>query len=140
MQEIQDKWFNITTCTDSRAKMHSDRLSIDSFWGLYLITRTASLTALFVFFSLLLHDYRRDLNVRANDINSEMHDPSSKRYLKSLARALQSFIEYVDQKRSSTSGPKPIVSEVSIPFDLETLSRISFSFFNHEHKHVAGAN
>jgi ionotropic glutamate receptor len=113
MQEIQAKWFNIAACTDSGAKVDSHRLSMDSFWGLYLITGTASLTALIIFFSLLLYDYRRDPNVKGNG-NSEMDDSSTRKSLKSLPRAMKLFMDYVDQKESSTSGPKPRVSEVSL--------------------------
>jgi hypothetical protein len=126
-----------------------------SFWGLYLITGTASLIAVIIFFSLLLCGYMKNPTVEGND-NSELGDPSTRKSLKSLYRAMKSFIEYVDQKEGSNSGPRsrvsdsPRNSQCSTPvfiasppalrtghFNTNTPARISFSFVDLEH--VAGA-
>ena len=109
MQQIQAKWLNSSSCGDSGAKINSNRLSMESFWGLYLITGSVSVLALIIFFSMLLYDYMRDPNVKDND-NSEMGDPSTR---KSLKRAVKSFMVYVDQKEGSTSSTKPRVQRVS---------------------------
>ncbi|KAH9313521.1 hypothetical protein KI387_022148, partial [Taxus chinensis] len=60
MQRIQNKWFNMTACiTQSGAPVESNRLSMKSFWGLYLITGTASVVALVSFIGRLLYKYTR---------------------------------------------------------------------------------
>jgi hypothetical protein len=71
-------WLNSTVCTVSGDKMESKRLSMENFWGLYLITGTVSLIALIIFFSMLIYDYKRDPNVKGND----MGDPSTEKSLK----------------------------------------------------------
>lgn len=108
MQEIETKWLTSSDCTDSETKVDSSRLSIDSFWGLYLITGTASLITLTIFFTMLFYDYKRDPNVKAHNDN-DMRDLSAGTPLKSLSRAMKLFIEYVDQKEDSTSAPNPKV-------------------------------
>jgi ionotropic glutamate receptor len=159
MQKIQAKWFNGTACTDSGANVDSDRLSMHSFWGLYLITGTVSFIALIIFFSLLLYDYMRDPNVTASD-NSQMDDPSTGKSLKTWSRAMKSFIVYVDQKEGSTSSTKADVSEISMsnspcstpsftstpsdlgtsPFSSSTLSTRSFSVLDCEYVADADEN
>eukprot|EP00253_Pinus_taeda_P024188 PITA_24188 len=158
MQQIQAKWLNSTACADSGAKVDSNRLSMDSFWGLYLITGSVSVIALVIFVSMLLYEYMRDPNVMDKD-NSEMGDPSTG---KSLKRAMKSFMVYIDQKEGSTSSPNRRVSEMSpnqsnspfsssaftsspsgvgtSPFSTRTLSRRSFSFLHHEHVVDVGEN
>eukprot|EP00253_Pinus_taeda_P033031 PITA_33031 len=158
MQQIQAKWLNSTACTDSGAKVDSNRLSMESFWGLYLITGSASVIALVIFLSMLLYEYMRDPNVMDND-NCKMDDPSTG---KSLKRAMKSFMVYIDQKEGSTSSPNRRVSEMSpsqrnspfsppaltsspsalgtSPFSTRTLSRRSFSVLDHEHVVDVGEN
>eukprot|EP00253_Pinus_taeda_P011673 PITA_11673 len=158
MQQIQTKWLNSTACVDSGAKVDSNRLSMDSFWGLYLITGSVSVIALVIFVSMLLYEYMRDPNVMDKD-NSEMGNPSTG---KSLKRAMKSFMVYIDQKEGSTSSPNRRVSDTSPnqsnspfsspaftsspsgvgtnPFSTRTLSRRRFSFLHHEHVVDVGEN
>ena len=110
MQDIQNKWLNSTACTNSGSKVDSNRLCMGSFWGLFLITGTASLIAVIILFSLLLYYYMKDPNVKGND-NNELDDLSTGKCLKSLYSAMKSFIEYVDQKEGSTPDPRPRVSD-----------------------------
>ncbi|GLJ24186.1 hypothetical protein SUGI_0461310 [Cryptomeria japonica] len=50
MQKIEKMYFNDTLCASPGAVVDSNRLSIYSFWGLFLITGTGSLIALVEFF------------------------------------------------------------------------------------------
>ncbi|KAH9317370.1 hypothetical protein KI387_019139, partial [Taxus chinensis] len=60
MQRIQNKWFNMTACsTQYGAPVESNRLGMKSFWGLHLITGTASVVALVSFIRRLLYKYTR---------------------------------------------------------------------------------
>ncbi|XP_058068556.1 glutamate receptor 2.7-like [Magnolia sinica] len=59
MLEIEQKWFGQqTACLDrsaSQASVTSNNLTLDSFWGLFLIAGTASALAFFIFLVRFLH-------------------------------------------------------------------------------------
>eukprot|EP00253_Pinus_taeda_P031320 PITA_31320 len=110
MQQIETMWLNNTACTDSGAKVGSNRLSMGSFWALYLITGSVSLAAVTISFFRLLCNYMRDPNIKDGN-NNELGDPSTG---KSLKRAMKSFMVYVAQKESSALSPKTRVSEISL--------------------------
>jgi len=60
MKEIQDKWFaNQTSCPDSGTSVSSNSLSINSFWGLFLIAGIAALLALIIFIVMFVHQEGR---------------------------------------------------------------------------------
>eukprot|EP00253_Pinus_taeda_P033447 PITA_33447 len=109
IQQIKNKWLNNTACTYSGTEVGSNRLSMGSFWGLYLITGSISSVALTIFFSMLLRNYMREPNVKDTN-NSEVGDPSTGKSLKS---AIKSFMVYVDQRESPTSSPVTRESEIS---------------------------
>ncbi|KAG2308526.1 hypothetical protein Bca52824_028274 [Brassica carinata] len=80
MRRIENKWFNRLTseCPDPNADLSSNRLSLSSFWGLFLIAGVASFLALLVFVALFLYEHRYTL---CNDPEGSMW-----RKLKSLFR------------------------------------------------------
>ncbi|CDY31759.1 BnaA04g16950D [Brassica napus] len=66
MSLIENKWFNrlnlASDCPDQdTADLSSNRLSVSSFWGLFLIAGVASFLALFVFVALFLYEHRHTL-------------------------------------------------------------------------------
>uniref|UniRef100_A0A0D6QSD2 Glutamate receptor n=1 Tax=Araucaria cunninghamii TaxID=56994 RepID=A0A0D6QSD2_ARACU len=87
MQRIQNKWFNMTACTKAGAQVDSDRLSMESFWGLYLLTGTASVVALLLCIARLLYNYTR-------------HDSTPK--AASLSTHFKSFVHYFDRREPSS--------------------------------------
>eukprot|EP01018_Ginkgo_biloba_P015159 Gb_26917 [translate_table: standard] len=90
MQRIEKKWFNKTACyTKQEAQIDSNRLSMENFWGLFLISGTASAVALVVYLGRLIYRYIH----RAQSQDEE--------YPKSISRHLKSFVEYVDKKEPS---------------------------------------
>ncbi|XP_057833805.1 glutamate receptor 2.7 [Cryptomeria japonica] len=85
MQRLQNKWFNMTECTKPGAQVDSNRLSMQSFWGLYLITGTASIVALLLFLGRLIYNYTR-------------HNPAPEG--PSISAHVKSFVNYMDQEES----------------------------------------
>uniref|UniRef100_M4FI32 Glutamate receptor n=2 Tax=Brassica campestris TaxID=3711 RepID=M4FI32_BRACM len=64
MRRIENKWFNRVTseCPDPNSDdLSSNRLSVSSFWGLFLIAGVASFLALLVFVALFLYEHRHTL-------------------------------------------------------------------------------
>ena len=63
MKKIENKWFKLDQqCPDSsQPKISSNSLSLGSFWGLFLIAGTASLSALFIFAVTFLYKHRQVL-------------------------------------------------------------------------------
>eukprot|EP01018_Ginkgo_biloba_P014871 Gb_39752 [translate_table: standard] len=138
LQRIQSKWFNNTACTNPGAKVVSNRLSMESFWGLYLITGTASIVALILFFSRLLCNFIRDPNA----VEETQGNPST-------GKSLKSFAKYVDRrkrKRSRSNSPSstPVFSPSppnhgnASPFSTASsslsISSRSFSFHEQDHR------
>lgn len=95
MQRLQNKWFNMTECTKPGAQVDSNRLSMESFWGLYLITGTASIVALLLFLGRLIYSYTR-------------HNPAPEG--PSISAHVKSFVNYMDQeecRKTRSSVPHP---------------------------------
>ena len=66
MSLIENKWFNrlnlASDCPDqATADLSSNRLSVSSFWGLFLIAGVASFLALLIFVALFLYEHRHTL-------------------------------------------------------------------------------
>ncbi|XP_057511115.1 glutamate receptor 2.3-like [Actinidia eriantha] len=61
MVEIEKAWFGQTSCPDTSAYISSNSLSLDSFWGLFLIAGVASLSALILFLVVSIHRHKHIL-------------------------------------------------------------------------------
>ncbi|CAH2060179.1 unnamed protein product [Thlaspi arvense] len=65
MKLIENKWFNrpslTSECPDPKTALSSNRLSLSSFWGLFLIAGIASFLAFLIFVSLFLYEHRHTL-------------------------------------------------------------------------------
>eukprot|EP01018_Ginkgo_biloba_P011714 Gb_03747 [translate_table: standard] len=93
MQIIEKKWFNKTTCyTKQGAQLDLNRLSMESFWGIFLISGTASVITLVVYLGRLIYRYIH---------HAAPAQSQDEEYPKSISRHLKSFVEYVDKKASS---------------------------------------
>lgn len=59
MGAIERAWFGSqTTCLDQATSITSNSLTLDSFWGLFLIAGAASTLALLVFFARFLYQHK----------------------------------------------------------------------------------
>ncbi|KAL3509704.1 hypothetical protein ACH5RR_029105 [Cinchona calisaya] len=59
LQRIHDKWLSRDGCSSQSNPVDENRLSLNSFWGLFLICGVACFIALVVFFWRLCGQYRR---------------------------------------------------------------------------------
>ncbi|KAL1217173.1 Glutamate receptor 2.8 [Cardamine amara subsp. amara] len=68
MQHIESKWFmKQNDCPDPKTALSSNRLSITSFWGLFLIAGIASFLSLLVFVAQFLYEHRHTLCDHSED-------------------------------------------------------------------------
>lgn len=58
MKRLENEWFKRSTCAGSDTPVASSNLSLDSFWGLFLIAGVASVSALFTFAATFLYQHR----------------------------------------------------------------------------------
>ncbi|KAL6215855.1 hypothetical protein ACLB2K_015282 [Fragaria x ananassa] len=58
MQKIEDRWFKRKECQDTTNNVSSNSLSLESFWGLFLIAGAASSLALIIFVAMFLYEHR----------------------------------------------------------------------------------
>ncbi|CAF2284155.1 unnamed protein product [Brassica napus] len=62
MQQIENKWFSKkSNCSDPTFIPSHNRLSVSSFWGLFLIVGVTSLLALLVFVAFFFYEHRHTL-------------------------------------------------------------------------------
>lgn len=62
MDQIQSKWFKKeAVCPDFDPSVSSHSLGLESFWGLFLITGVASVSALVIFAAMFLYEQRHAL-------------------------------------------------------------------------------
>lgn len=69
MDKIEKAWFEQKACPDSSTTVSSNSLSLDSFWGLFLIAGTTSIVALIIFLVTFLHEHKHIL-MRSSSENS----------------------------------------------------------------------
>ncbi|KAK9946798.1 hypothetical protein M0R45_012242 [Rubus argutus] len=59
MQNIENKWFkNLSRCPDPSNNVSSNSLSMESFWGLFLIAGVASSLALLISVAMFLYEHK----------------------------------------------------------------------------------
>ncbi|KAI9377956.1 hypothetical protein POPTR_018G012700v4 [Populus trichocarpa] len=58
-KEIEDAWLGTqSSCQESSTSVSSNSLSLKSFWGLFLITGIASISALMIFTTIFVYEHR----------------------------------------------------------------------------------
>ncbi|KAK7311928.1 hypothetical protein RJT34_10404 [Clitoria ternatea] len=59
MKEIENGWFHKqSSCPDTSTSLSSNSLGLDNFWGLFLISGVASVSALVIFATTFLYEHR----------------------------------------------------------------------------------
>ncbi|XP_008803655.1 glutamate receptor 3.5-like isoform X1 [Phoenix dactylifera] len=109
LQRIHDKWLTRSGCTSQDTGIDSNRLSLGSFWGLFLISGLACLTAVMVFTMRILCQYskyssREDVECPESEGSSRR--PASLTSLTSL-RGLMSFVDKKEEEVKSVIKRKP---------------------------------
>ncbi|CAL5391700.1 unnamed protein product [Camellia sinensis] len=93
LQRIHDRWISLDRCSAQVNQADQNVLSLNSFWGLFLICGTTCFLALTIFFCKLCWQYRR---FTPEDEEQDMDEPESIRP-KSTSR-MTSFTGFVDKK------------------------------------------
>lgn len=96
LQRIHDKWLSKDTCSAQSNQIDDNRLSLNSFWGLFLICGVACFVSLTVFFLRVYCQYRR---FTPEDNDDKLEDPESVGCVKGTSRGT-SFKEFVDKKEA----------------------------------------
>lgn len=98
LQKIHNKWLRSSECPMQLNEIDADRLSLTSFWGLFLICGVACAIALAVFFCRILCQYRRfSPEVVERDVEEIEPAPrSSRRSLR--ATSFKDLMDFVDKK------------------------------------------
>ncbi|KAL8514506.1 hypothetical protein ACS0TY_013569 [Phlomoides rotata] len=94
LQRIHDKWLTTRACSSDNTELESDRLHLNSFWGLYLLCGIACVTALIIYFFQIILKYRRAAT------NEQVSSGGSH------SKRLQKLISLIDEKEESTRDKK----------------------------------
>lgn len=119
LQRIHDKWLPPTGCSSQDSGIGSNRLSLGSFWGLFLISGLACLVALIIFFARILCQY--------NEYSSSQETvgiPESERSFKRPMRltSIKDLIAFVDKKEQEV---KSVIKQKSISQQQRLSSQVS---------------
>ncbi|KAI3855760.1 hypothetical protein MKX03_033440 [Papaver bracteatum] len=98
LQRIHDKWLSNTLCSmQATQEVESNRLSLKSFWGLFLICGISCFLALLIFFIRVLCQFRR--YVPGDEVAEavEMERPHISR-APSRSTSFKNLMDFVDKK------------------------------------------
>lgn len=94
LQRIQDKWLTRTGCSSQDTAIDANRLSLGSFWGLFLICGVACFIALVVFFTRIFCQYNKYNSTDEPEPLSTHPQPSDRRPSRlSSFKGLMSFVD-----------------------------------------------
>ncbi|KAL1567630.1 glutamate receptor 3.4-like [Salvia divinorum] len=99
LQRIHDKWLSKDTCSVQTNPIEDNRLSLKSFWGLFLICGVACFIALVVFFCRVCLQFSR-YSSEVVQQNIEAAEPArpSRRILPTTS--FKNLIDFVDKKET----------------------------------------
>lgn len=95
LQRIHDKWLTQTGCSSQDTAIDANRLSLESFWGLFLICGVTCFITLVVFFMRILCQYNK-YNSTDEPEPSTHPQPSGRR--PSRLSSFKDLISFVDKK------------------------------------------
>ncbi|XP_043691949.1 glutamate receptor 3.4-like isoform X2 [Telopea speciosissima] len=108
LQRIHDKWLSHNLCSAQSSQVDSSRLSLKSFWGLFMICGIACFIALLVFCTRLFCQYRKygpnDEVGEDDEIERDRSNTSSRRSLRSTS--FKNIMEFVDKKEEEIRKKK----------------------------------
>ncbi|CAI9754449.1 unnamed protein product [Fraxinus pennsylvanica] len=99
LQRIHDKWLMRNECSVQAKQVDESRLSLESFWGLFLICGIACFIALIVFFFRVYGQYNRyNGDIEQQDI--EEAEPATTRPSRRIlaTTSFKDLIDFVDKK------------------------------------------
>ncbi|KAJ8458197.1 hypothetical protein OPV22_031123 [Ensete ventricosum] len=101
LQRIHDKWLPPAGCSSQDSGIDSDRLSLGSFWGLFLISGLACLVALIIFFARILCQYNK-----YSSSQQKVGIPESERSFRRPMRltSFKDLMAFVDKKEEDVKS------------------------------------
>lgn len=97
LQKLHDKWFCKEGCPESeRRHSESHRLHLISFWGLYLLCGTITLTALILFLLRMVRQF-----VRYKQPQNPNSPSSSIASRTRCSQVIFSFFDFIDEKEEA---------------------------------------
>ncbi|XP_042465579.1 glutamate receptor 3.4-like [Zingiber officinale] len=100
LQRIHDKWLQHAGCSSQENEIDANRLSLRSFWGLFLICGLACLVALIVFFMRIFCQYRR---YSTQDEDAKLEPERSLKRPPRLT-SIKDLISFVDKKEEDVKN------------------------------------
>uniref|UniRef100_A0A803M824 Glutamate receptor n=1 Tax=Chenopodium quinoa TaxID=63459 RepID=A0A803M824_CHEQI len=98
LQRIHDKWLTHSTCSSLSNQADDSRLSLSSFWGLFLICGIACFVALGIFFCRVCYQYSRYAPEVVSQDEIEPPEPVRTRRLSSAN--FKDLIGFIDRKEA----------------------------------------
>jgi ionotropic glutamate receptor len=99
LQKIHDKWLSRQACSSEGAKQDVDRLSLKSFWGLFLLCGSACFIALLCYLIKMIYQYMRHSGRSSQSFVSFVKEKENK------------VVEDAEKNRSNRKRRKKISSE-----------------------------
>ncbi|KAA8524618.1 hypothetical protein F0562_011041 [Nyssa sinensis] len=96
LQKINDKWLSRSGCSTQANEVDANRLSLKSFWGLFLICGIVCFIALTLFFYRVLGQYRK-YSPEGEEQEIEETEPARPRRV-TRAPSFKNLIDFVDKK------------------------------------------
>lgn len=100
LQRIHDKWLQHAGCSSQESEVDANRLSLGSFWGLFLICGLACLVALIVFFMRIIAQYSR---YSSQDEDAKLEPERSLKRPMRLT-SIKDLISFVDKKEEEVKN------------------------------------
>ncbi|KAJ4980417.1 hypothetical protein NE237_031254 [Protea cynaroides] len=118
LQRIHDKWLSRNLCSAQTNQVDSNRLSLSSFWGLFLISGIACFIALLMFCGRIFNQYRKygvddDDVVEEIDVERDRSTRSSRRPARMTS--FKDIMEFVDKKEDEIKKKKASFSSKQHP-------------------------
>ncbi|GFS30288.1 glutamate receptor 3.5 [Actinidia rufa] len=98
LQRMHDKWLSLQGCSSQANQVDGNKLSLTSFWGLFLICGVACFLSLAVFFCRLCSQYRR---YQPEGEGQEIEAPEHTRPRRAMrSTSFKDLIDFVDKKEA----------------------------------------
>ncbi|PIN23396.1 Glutamate-gated kainate-type ion channel receptor subunit GluR5 [Handroanthus impetiginosus] len=96
LQRIHDKWLLSSACSSEGAKLHADRLLLESFQGMFFACGLACIAAFLIHFVRMMLQYHR----RCSELESSSQSHTSS----SRSSRLHTFLSFADEKEDSVKA------------------------------------
>ena len=98
LQRIHDKWLTTRACSNQSDQIEDSRLSLRSFWGLFLICGVACFVALGIFFGRVCYQYRMFSPEVVSQDEIEAAEPAPVRSRRISSTSFKDLFDFIDRK------------------------------------------